>query len=128
MEIPVIGKRTDVYNKKAIMALSRGESDLALKYWEDSQSMKEEHFDTTLNYLTYKWRCGMISDDELMEKLSEGVFKQSDVGLGLKGIMKLAVGEIEEGALILTTVIASDKGSKDEDLNNLKVIRFKHQM
>lgn len=94
----MIGKRTDVYNKKAIMALSRGESVLALKYWEDSQSMKEEHFDTTLNYLTYKWRCGMISDDELMEKLSEGVFKQSDVGLGLKGIMKLAVGEIEEGA------------------------------
>ena len=36
MEIPVIGKRTDVSNKKAIMALSRGEEDLAMKYWEEA--------------------------------------------------------------------------------------------
>jgi hypothetical protein len=56
MELPVIGKRADVSNKKAIMALSRGEEDLALKYWQEAQMMKDEHFDTKLNYLIYMWR------------------------------------------------------------------------
>ena len=56
MELPVVGKRTDVCNKKAIMALCRGEEDLALKYWEEAQQMKDEHFDTSMNYLIYKWR------------------------------------------------------------------------
>lgn len=36
MDLPVVGKKVDVLNKKAIMALSRGEDDLALKYWEES--------------------------------------------------------------------------------------------
>lgn len=83
MEQPVIGKRTDVCNKKAIMALSRGEEALALKYWEDALLMKDEHFDTHLNYLIYKWRIALFSDSELLYELSKNVFQQSDIGLGL---------------------------------------------
>lgn len=128
MEIPVVGRRTDVLNKKAIMALGRGDTQNALKLWEESHNMKEEHFDTTLNLMTFKWRLGMISDEELIERLSEGVFKQSDIGLGLKGIMKVAVGEVEEGTEILKAVVASEKGLKDEDLGSLKVQRFKQQV
>jgi hypothetical protein len=56
MELPVIGKRADVCNKKAIMALSRGEDELALKFWEEALNMKDAHFDTQINYLIYKWR------------------------------------------------------------------------
>ena len=128
MEIPVVVRLTDVLNKKAIMALSRGEGDLALRIWEESHNMKEEHFDTTLNFLTYKWRRGLIGDEELLERLSEGVFSQSDIGLGLKGLMKVAVGEVEEGTEILKQVVESDKGARDEDLGNLKVLRFKQQV
>lgn len=62
MELPVIGKRVDVCNKKAVMALSRLEDDLALKYWEEALSMNEDHFDTQVNYLVYKWREANISD------------------------------------------------------------------
>jgi hypothetical protein len=65
MELPVVGKKTDVCNKKAISALARGEDQLALKYWEEAMNMKDEHFDTKLNYLLYQWRTGGISDDEL---------------------------------------------------------------
>lgn len=36
MELPVVGKKVDVANKKAIMALSRGEDELALKLWEEA--------------------------------------------------------------------------------------------
>ncbi len=65
MELPVIGKRTDVCNKKAISALARGDDQLALKYWEEAMHMKDEHFDTKLNYLIYQWKTGSIADDEL---------------------------------------------------------------
>lgn len=56
MELPVVGKRADVCNKKAIMALSRGDEDLALQLWEEALAMNEEHFDTLINYLIYKWK------------------------------------------------------------------------
>ena len=56
MEQPFVGKRADVCNKKAIMALCKGDDESALKYWEEVLSMKESHFDATVNYLIYKWR------------------------------------------------------------------------
>lgn len=56
MELPVVGKRADVCNKKAIMALSRGDEEMALKHWEEALGMKDAHFDTMVNYLIYKWR------------------------------------------------------------------------
>jgi hypothetical protein len=46
MELPTVGNKADVCNKKAIMALSRGEEDLALQFWEEAWKMKDEHFDT----------------------------------------------------------------------------------
>lgn len=68
--------------------------------------MKDEHFDTKLNYLLYQWKTGGISDDELQTQLQQAeVFSQSDIGGGLKGIVKLAVGEVTEGTEILTTII-----------------------
>jgi hypothetical protein len=74
MELPVIGKRTDVCNKKAIMALSRGEDELALKLWDEANKMKDEHFDTKLNFLMYQWRTGVLSDDQLVNSLQQEVF------------------------------------------------------
>jgi hypothetical protein len=43
MELPVIGKKTDVCNKKAICALMRGEEVVAMRLWEDAMGMKDEH-------------------------------------------------------------------------------------
>jgi hypothetical protein len=34
------------------------------------------------------------------------VFSQSDIGSGLKGIVKLVVGDVNEGTEILTTIIS----------------------
>ncbi|TNV71391.1 hypothetical protein FGO68_gene11587 [Halteria grandinella] len=128
MELPVIGKRTDVCNKKAIMALSRGEDELtALKHWEDAIAMKDEHFDTQLNYLLYQWKCAHLSDGELLEELSKGVFNQSDIGIGLKGIIKLSLGDITEGSEILTKIANAPERGEGE-LKNLKAHRFKQQI
>ena len=130
MELPVIGKRTDVCNKKAIIALSRGEDDEALRLWEEAIKMKDEHFDSKMNFLMYKWRTGSISDDELVSSLQQQeVFNQSDIGAGLKGIVKLCVGEIQEGAEILNKI--AQPSAQDEnsgELRNLKVDRFKQQV
>ena len=65
MELPVIGKRTDVFNKKAITALSRGDEAEAIRQWEEGQKMKDEHFDSTVNYLIHQWRHGVISDQQV---------------------------------------------------------------
>jgi hypothetical protein len=46
MELPEVGKRTDVCNKKAIMALIRGEINLAADLWQEAMAMKDKHFDT----------------------------------------------------------------------------------
>ena len=56
------------------MALCRGEDAVALKFWEEAISMKELHFDTTVNYLIYKWRTGQLSDDELIQDLGKEIF------------------------------------------------------
>ena len=108
MEIPVIGKRTDVCNKRAIMALSRGEDQLALSHWEEAMTMKGEHMDTVLNYHLYKWRIGHLSDDELLDQLkSKEVFSQGgDIGNGLLGMIKLAIGDIDEGTSIMQGIVA----------------------
>jgi hypothetical protein len=36
--------------------------------------MKDEHFDTKLNYLIYMWRMGSIADSELLEELDKEIF------------------------------------------------------
>jgi hypothetical protein len=41
MESPFIGKRADVCNKKAIMALCKQDDETAVKYWEEAFLMKE---------------------------------------------------------------------------------------
>ena len=41
MEIPVIGKRADVCNKRAIFALARQDEETALKLWEEALAMKD---------------------------------------------------------------------------------------
>ena len=85
MELPVIGKRVDVCNKKAVMALTRHEDDVALKCWEEALSMNEVHFDTQYNYLIYKWKEANISDDELLEELGKEIFSVKNEGQIIKG-------------------------------------------
>lgn len=83
MEIPVVGKRADVCNKRAIMALCKGDEETALKLWEEALSMKDQHFDTKLNYLIFQWRNAHISDDELLAELQNDFFAESDICVGL---------------------------------------------
>ena len=100
MEIPVIGKRTDVFNKKAIMALSRGDENLALKMWEEALAMKEEHHDTAFNYLVYKWQRGLMSDNQLAEELEKRL-GSGEFGAGMRGMIELAFGNLDNGKKML---------------------------
>jgi len=97
MELPVIGKRADTCNKKAIMALSRGEEDQALNLWEEALNMNDEHFDTLTNYLIYKWKNAQITDDEIITEMSKDIFEEKDIGQGVKGLILIASGDKERG-------------------------------
>ena len=56
MDNPFIGKQADIFNKKAMILLSKGQEDLAVKQWEEAFKMKEKHMDSIINYTLYKWR------------------------------------------------------------------------
>ena len=83
-----------------------------MKHWEEAIAMKEEHMDTLFNYHLYKWRVGILSDDQLIDVLREkGVFSQGGgIGDGLQGILKLAIGEIAEGTALLEGVLLGKGG------------------
>ena len=118
MELPVIGKRVDVCNKKAVMALCRFEDDLALKCWEEALSMKEEHFDTQINYLIYKWKEANISDDELLEELNKDSYRSKHLGQIIRGTVQIAIGQLTEGIETLNTFITNYEDEQDQDGKN----------
>lgn len=113
MELPVIGKRADVCNKRAIMAICRGEEDVALKLWEEALNMKDQHLDTKLNYLIFQWRNAHISDEDLLTELSSEFFADKDIGVGLSGIINIATGERDSGLEILRKFISEEENKAD---------------
>lgn len=127
MELPVIGKRADVCNKRAIMAICRGEEDVALKLWEEALNMKDQHLDTKLNYLIFQWRNAHISDEDLLTELSSEFFADKDIGVGLSGIINIATGERDSGLEILRKFISEEENKADQEVT-LKAQRFKNMI
>ena len=100
------------------MALCRFEDDLALKCWEEALSMKEEHFDTQINYLIYKWKEANISDDELLEELNKDSYRSKHLGQIIRGTVQIAIGQLTEGIETLTTFITNYEDEQDQDGKN----------
>jgi len=59
------------------------------------------HFDTQVNFAMYQWNFAEITDDELLDELSEQVFNNKHKGHSLEGIIKIALGEKEDGLKVL---------------------------
>lgn len=74
MEQPFIGKRADVCNKKACIALAKGNEEQALEHWNTAINMKDHHFDSHVNLLLYKWRTGLATDEEVTTIIKEERF------------------------------------------------------
>jgi len=54
-----------------------------------------------VNYALYQWRYAEITDDQLKDQLSNGVFDHLHKGNSLKGIIEIAIGEKASGIEIL---------------------------
>lgn len=66
MEQPFVGKKADVCNKKACIALAKMQEEEAMEQWNQAIAMKDSHFDSHVNLLLYKWRTGLISDEQVI--------------------------------------------------------------
>ena len=76
---PYIGKKSDIMNKMAIAELFKDHQADAEELWLQALSLYPKHFDTKVNYEMYQWKYGIISDNQLLENLSE-VFKNKYKG------------------------------------------------
>lgn len=80
METPFVGKKADVMNKRGTVALFNKNEDEAMRYWSEAKSLNERHFDSTCNYVMYRWSTGRITDGQMMSELQEFAFDHGHKG------------------------------------------------
>ena len=90
-------KKADVMNKLGIVALFNNREEDALKYWHEAKVLNDHHFDSTCNYVMYRWSTGRITDAQMMQELEENAFDQSKKGAVLQAYLNLAIGNLELG-------------------------------
>ena len=73
---------------------------LAEEFWKQAIETNSKHFDTQVNFALFKWKTAQIDDQELLTSL-KSVFLNKHKGRSLEGIIKIALGEKEEGLQIL---------------------------
>mmetsp|Transcript_10619 Transcript_10619/g.10701 ORF Transcript_10619/g.10701 Transcript_10619/m.10701 type:complete len:238 (-) Transcript_10619:807-1520(-) len=119
MEQPQIGKRADVLNKKAVFLMCKGHEEEGLRLWDEALNMKESHFATKINFILYRWKSGQLSDGELVEEIQNNLIGQEgEKAVGLEGLIKIAIGDKQEGMEIVKGFIQEEE--KDQDLKNFK--------
>lgn len=97
MEMPIVGKKADVINKRGVIALFNKEEETAMRYWCEARHVNIRHFDSTCNYVLYRWSTARIDDNKMMSELSEFVFDVPHKGQRLKACLLFAIGDTELG-------------------------------
>lgn len=98
METPFIGKKADVMNKRGTVALFNRNEEEAMRFWFEARNLNERHFDSTCNYVMYRWSTGRITDSEMMSDLTEFIFDVAHKGQCLEAYLNLAIGNLEKGS------------------------------
>lgn len=80
-----------------------------MRFWSEAKNLNERHFDSTCNYVMYRWSTGRITDSEMMIELSEFIFDVSHKGQCLEAYLNLAVGNLDKGYQILNDYITSTR-------------------
>jgi len=122
MEQPFVGKRADVMNKRGTVALFNRNEEEAMRCWSEAKSINERHFDSTCNFVMYKWSTGRITDSEMMSELSEFVFDVGHKGKTLEAYLNLAIGNLEKGiSLLKDYILETKKDILSTRIKNIKV-------
>jgi len=66
MADPFVGKKADIFNKRGTVALFNRKEEEALNYWGEAKMLNDRHFDSTCNYVMYRWSSGRITDAQMM--------------------------------------------------------------
>jgi hypothetical protein len=85
--------------------------------------MKDHHFDSHLNLLLYKWRTGMISDEEVIHQLKKDQYQSKAKGRGIYSLLLIAMGEKAKGVQNLKNFIKNDS-QRGNEFQNLKLQAF----
>ena len=74
------------------MAFFNKKPEVAVGLWEQALKLSEGHFDALTNQTMFLWSTGQISDNQLMERLTD-VFDRKGKGQALMAYLYLAQGE-----------------------------------
>lgn len=109
-------------NKRGTVALFNRNEDEAMRCWSEAKSINERHFDSTCNFVMYKWSTGRITDSEMMSELSEFVFDVGHKGKTLEAYLNLAIGNLEKGiSLLKDYILETKKEFLSTRVKNIKV-------
>jgi hypothetical protein len=75
MEIPFIGKRADVLNKKAAFAYFNNKHDLAEQLWAKAIHSSNQHYYSCFNLGMKRFLEGTITADALRSEFEDDVFE-----------------------------------------------------
>lgn len=97
MEQPFVGRKADVMNKRGTVALFNKKEEEALEFWAQAKLLQENHFDSTCNFIMYRWSSGRITDAEMMTELEDQAFGHGPKGQLLRAFLNLAIGNLQIG-------------------------------
>jgi len=70
--------------------------------------MKGTHFDSQVNLLLYKWRTGVVSDEQVITQLKQEHFQSKAKGRGIYSLLLIAIGNKTSGSASLKDFIKKD--------------------
>ena len=82
METPFVGKKADVLNKQAIVALfhQRDVETKAIDLWTQAMQVQDTHFDSKCNEVMFRWSTAKIPDSVMFGELEERIFSVDHKG------------------------------------------------
>lgn len=109
MEIPFVGKRADMLNKKALVAYFKGSADdqqQAGEFWSKAINSSNQHFYSCFNMGMKSFWNGEVSGGQLRADFSDDVFEHSTKGPIVQAMLLIATGHRLDGSKMLDEYIA----------------------
>lgn len=92
MEVPFVGKRADMLNKKALVAYFKGSTEQAGQYWSKAINSSNQHFYSCFNMGVKQFWNGEVSGKALIADFSDDVFEHREKGPIVRAMLLIATG------------------------------------
>ena len=112
MEIPFVGKRVDVLNKRACVAYFNGQTDNATELWMKAGNTNNQHYYSVYNLGMKRFRFGEVSQGALRTELADTVFMHPSKGKLSEASILIATGHRRMGLEMLKEYIEDVEARK----------------